>query len=230
LSSIASAEIVDNGDYTTVNGIDWLDMSFTDGLSYNDVLSRIDTGGNLDTWSVGSFVDVASMYQALGYVHTPNSTATLWDENGVNDVFRLGVLPLLGSTYRQEVAMGKPNQRVYEFIVGNVSNADPFQSNMQQTVQTRHNNDISSYAGKSFWRGDTWGSTWDTANEYVGTYLMRTSLDAPALSNAVTPPVPSDETGVSAVNVSSPIALSFFGMALLGAAGLRRQRSTCQGR
>ncbi|MFT4746904.1 MAG: hypothetical protein ACI8XG_000981 [Congregibacter sp.] len=86
------------------------------------------------------------------------------------------------------------------------------------------------YAGKSFWRGDAWGYTWDTAIEYVGTYLMRTSLDAPALSNTVTPPVPSDEAGVIAVNVSSPIALSFFGMALSGAAGLRRQRSACQGR
>lgn len=45
-SASANAILVDNEDFTTDTrtGLDWLDMSFTDGYSYNEVLGLI-TGG-----------------------------------------------------------------------------------------------------------------------------------------------------------------------------------------
>ncbi|EDY84252.1 hypothetical protein VDG1235_3883 [Verrucomicrobiia bacterium DG1235] len=48
----AHAILVDRGDYTrdTDTGLDWLDMSFTDGLSYNAVGALLLPGGSLQGW------------------------------------------------------------------------------------------------------------------------------------------------------------------------------------
>ena len=39
-SSVVSASIIDNGDYTTVNGTDWLDWSLTEGMSQAHALAQ----------------------------------------------------------------------------------------------------------------------------------------------------------------------------------------------
>lgn len=49
----ANAAIIDNGIYTTdeASGLDWLDLTVTDGQSFNTVSERIGSGGNLEGWA-----------------------------------------------------------------------------------------------------------------------------------------------------------------------------------
>ena len=89
-----AAVIIDNGDFTTVDGVDWLDMSFTDGKSYYDVLSLLESGQQLDGWRVASFAEVANMYTAFGYTYTPNI-----NEEYIGNVGYEDVLASLGATY-----------------------------------------------------------------------------------------------------------------------------------
>jgi len=51
LSPVAvNADIIDAGTYTTdeASGLDWLDMVFTDGSSYNQTVVDIGAGGSLE--------------------------------------------------------------------------------------------------------------------------------------------------------------------------------------
>jgi hypothetical protein len=62
-AAFISSNFVDNGDYTTdlVSGLDWLDMSYTNGLSYNTVLSMIG-GSSLTGWSVATGDQVDALF------------------------------------------------------------------------------------------------------------------------------------------------------------------------
>lgn len=71
----AHAILVDNGTYTTdtASDLDWLDMSYTDGLSYNAVASSI-ASGSLSGWRFATSAEfdglinsaVGSPYTAVG--------------------------------------------------------------------------------------------------------------------------------------------------------------------
>jgi hypothetical protein len=163
LANIANATLIDNGHYTTVNGIDWLDMSFTDNKSYNEVLTLIAAGQALDGWSVASFDDVRSMYGAFGFATTPDDTTGGYyaTNTGFDDV-----LNMLGATY---------DSPSYAFTVGYVSDVgNNFygQATWQRVVQTGYK--VNSLNG--YWRGDSWGSSQHDPAAQIGTYLMRTSV------------------------------------------------------
>jgi len=159
--NVANAGIINNGDFTTVDGADWLDMSFTDGKSYNEVLSLIQSGNTLFGWRVASFNEVEAMYRSFGYTETPNDTSDQYyvTNNGYDQV-----LQHLGSTYN--------GGTTYAFTVGyvnNIGNNYSSQNTWQQVVQTGA---ISSN-NNGFWRGDSWGNAQSNANSMIGTYLTR---------------------------------------------------------
>ena len=166
LANIANATLIDNGHYTTVNGIDWLDMSFTDNKSYNEVLTLIAAGQALDGWSVASFDDVRSMYGAFGFATTPDDTTDGYyaTNTGYDDV-----LNMLGATY---------GSTSYAFTVGYVSDVGNNYngvSTWQRVVQTGYFSNV----GNGFWRGDSWGWSQGDPDERVGTYLTRTVVHVP---------------------------------------------------
>ena len=66
LSSGASASYVDNGTYTTANGLDWLDLSATANLSYDYVSTQFGAGGDFEGWSYATAAQVADFWTALG--------------------------------------------------------------------------------------------------------------------------------------------------------------------
>lgn len=173
LSTANAGLITDNGDYTKVNDLDWLDMSFTDGKSYNDVLSLISDGNALQGWRVASFIEVRDMYRAFGYTTTPDDTSNgHYSSNpGYSDV-----LTYLGITY------GRDNS--YGFTVGYVAelgNDYLDESSWQRTVQAGFNGDIS----KGFWRGNSWGFDQETSDLRAGTYLTRNASPIPEPSTLV---------------------------------------------
>jgi len=62
----ARAIIVDNGTYTTVDGVDWLDLTATSGMSYNDVSAQLGPGGTLEGWAYASTAQVEGLWTAFG--------------------------------------------------------------------------------------------------------------------------------------------------------------------
>ena len=52
----ASAEIIDNDWYTTVNGLDWMDLSLTDGMSVSEALTQY------DDWSLANEIQFSNMF------------------------------------------------------------------------------------------------------------------------------------------------------------------------
>ena len=61
-----SAAIVDNGTYTTVDGIDWLDLTATAGMSYNEVNAQLGVGGSYEGWTYASRAQVEGLWTAFG--------------------------------------------------------------------------------------------------------------------------------------------------------------------
>jgi len=61
ISSLASATIIDNGNYTTVNGVDWLDLTETKGMSVNEALTLFSNDG----WAVATNAEFSNMYDSF---------------------------------------------------------------------------------------------------------------------------------------------------------------------
>ena len=68
LSVTASATVVDNGDFTTDldNGLDWLDLSFTNNLSYDYVASQTGVGGQFEGWSLATASQIFQFFDSAG--------------------------------------------------------------------------------------------------------------------------------------------------------------------
>ncbi|MDQ8183179.1 VPDSG-CTERM sorting domain-containing protein [Pelagicoccus sp. SDUM812005] len=93
----AQAVLIDNGDYTTdtETGLDWLDMSFTIGKTYNDVLSAT-TGGSLSGWRFATTSEFdALISSAVGSIYTPTASGN--DSSILVQMQNL--VSLLGYTY-----------------------------------------------------------------------------------------------------------------------------------
>ncbi len=69
----AQAALIDNGTYITDtnSGLDWLEMSFTKGRSYNQVVTDTD-GGIFDEWSIATELEVFTMFSSLMGFNTTN--------------------------------------------------------------------------------------------------------------------------------------------------------------
>jgi hypothetical protein len=59
----AQATIINNGNFTTDDStnLDWLDMSFSIGLSYNDVDNLLASGGVLDGWRYATSTELTTL-------------------------------------------------------------------------------------------------------------------------------------------------------------------------
>ena len=79
--SVNAATIVDNGSYTTVNGVDWLDLTATQDMSYNDVKAQMGIGGSLEGWQYATQLQVYSLWNALGGSGSYNGSST--ENNGL---------------------------------------------------------------------------------------------------------------------------------------------------
>ena len=71
-SQIANANtynLEDAGTYTKDlnTGLEWLDLSFTRGQSYNEVVSQLSTNPSLSSWRYATFDEFAGIFTSRGY-------------------------------------------------------------------------------------------------------------------------------------------------------------------
>ena len=68
LSVSTNAALLDFGNFTTetVTNRDWLDLTETTNMSYNQVVSELQLGGQLAGWTVASFSDVNELFDNAG--------------------------------------------------------------------------------------------------------------------------------------------------------------------
>ena len=77
LSFGLKAELVDLGKYTldTKTGLEWLDLTETKGLSYNDVSAQLATGHPLAGWSYASQKQLNELIANAGYLKKKTAKA-----------------------------------------------------------------------------------------------------------------------------------------------------------
>ena len=98
-ASLTEAALIDNGTFTTdtATGLDWLDMSNTDGNSYNQTLTAISAGGSLDGWRFATSAEFDGLINAaVGSPYTP-----VGDDAAIYSQMQT-LINLLGSTYGVE--------------------------------------------------------------------------------------------------------------------------------
>ncbi|NOQ65233.1 MAG: PEP-CTERM sorting domain-containing protein [Methyloprofundus sp.] len=100
--SHVNAEIIDNDSYTTdtISGLDWLDLSATRGMSYDQVVADTELNG----WRFATTSEVSSFFDAFGGdSNFYNGYST--QNNGLFDV----IAPLWGDL-RQQTHLQIPNE------------------------------------------------------------------------------------------------------------------------
>lgn len=97
LSTSVNAAIVDHGHYTTdtASGLDWLDLTETISMTYNEVVAQLGPGGALEGWRYASESEIGGFLDAFGGDSTYYDSGWSPQNNGLFDV----VAPLWGDTY-----------------------------------------------------------------------------------------------------------------------------------
>lgn len=123
LSFSANAAIIDLGNITrdTGIGLDWLDVTATRGLSYDQVAEQLGVGGVYEGWRYAAAAELDQLITDFGYVaQTDNcSSSALYCDNGVrgNGVGGQGelvedMIRTLGDTYKEYLDSSQSNYAV----------------------------------------------------------------------------------------------------------------------
>lgn len=133
LSLSSNAAIIDLGSITrdTSTGLDWLDLSETLNLSYDDVVAEMANGGNYEGWRYATKEEVMLLWENFGvqsdYFHTNNQEYmnflntvsllgnTLGDTSEIYDYGVLGLTGTVNSNYEDAV---------FSFSVGHLTTND----------------------------------------------------------------------------------------------------------
>jgi hypothetical protein len=170
LANFANAGLItDNGTTITdtVTGYEWLDAAYTDGLSYNQVLSEI-SSGSLVGWQVASMDEVLELLLhvnnniAFSYTATQGLTS-----NQYSSITNL--IDLLGPSY---FSINYTDLIAYTSDVPGNYNSNP---NIQKTLQL-HKWDN----GDHFLRVDSWGFDRNVASPYIATFLRAVNVPEPS--------------------------------------------------
>jgi hypothetical protein len=99
LSPAAHATFIDNTTYTTdtTSGLEWLDLSSTDGMSYNAVSAAI-SGGSLTGWRYASALEVRTMIGNFTGVTITDLATTLFPVGTYGHPLA-GLLTLMGASH-----------------------------------------------------------------------------------------------------------------------------------
>lgn len=162
----AHAVLVDNGTYTTDTDteLDWLDMSFTNGMSYNAVVSAI-TGGSLNGWRFATSSEFDTLINsAVGYTYT----AISYDSTILSQMQNL--ISLMGSTYNSGTT--------YAYAVGYVDSASLSNADARQFGFHIPNGYVRPESSTS------WDQNKDYAGSMQGSFLVRASAPSSKVPDA----------------------------------------------
>ncbi|MEJ6122909.1 hypothetical protein MT390_13660 [Vibrio sp. 2-Bac 85] len=116
---LANATIINNGTYTTINGLDWLDWSLTRGMTQQEALTKYDKLGYGNAFRTATHEEAIDMLDTL-YIDTFDNGPIPWNgETAIltsfhNYDFLFKVHDLLGRT----TGPGQSIDRSYAFIDG----------------------------------------------------------------------------------------------------------------
>ena len=101
LSLTANAAIVDMGNITrdTATGLDWLDLTETNGRSFNDISSKLGASQEFDGWRYATADEVQTLWNNLGMPSGTYDSVQQTDIQQYQDFITAS--NLLGSTYNQ---------------------------------------------------------------------------------------------------------------------------------
>ncbi len=90
ITSSVNAALIDNGDFTTdsISQRDWLDLSFTDNMSYEAVMAETGVGGDFEGWTIATNLDVIEFFDNAG------GDGDYSDND--NTIFNASIYPLWG--------------------------------------------------------------------------------------------------------------------------------------
>lgn len=207
LSLTANALIVDLGNITrdTISGLDWLDLTETNGRSYNDISGKLGTGQEFEGWRYATVVEVQALWKEFGLIN--GVFDPIYESDLTQYQAFIYAVTLLGNTFNE----WKPEWYDYG-AVGITADTyeDPFSPDSPNLYQygngLYHAIDTDSWDGDSYVYRSTILS--DGANTRNGSYLVY--QNSPPIF--VPPEVP------------VPAAAWLFGSALLGLAGIRRKK------
>jgi len=103
--SIASATIVDLGTVTrdTQSGLDWLDLTETNGLAYSYVNSQLGMTGKFFGWRIATTEEAVTLWEQLGFTDNPGHKIVNPSQNILDQIaFSTG---LLGNTLYESNAI-----------------------------------------------------------------------------------------------------------------------------
>jgi hypothetical protein len=166
--SSASAALIDNGSYTTDtdNQLAWLDMSFTDGDSYNDVLFEID-GGSLDGWRFATSGEVA------GLLTSAVGGPFVFDDSPAQNDAMVSLIGLMGFTYEgNSIISGEPIP--YQYAVGYVESDGLSLAHAIQFGFGWKGGYIRPFAETD------WDLGFGTSRQSQGSFLVRSTVPVPA--------------------------------------------------
>jgi hypothetical protein len=209
-TSIANAMPVgwqDNGSFTTDtnNQLDWLDLSFTRGVSYNDVATNFNTydGGG---WRYATNKEVEDLFNTFFPVFTPNKTSGIsnlqsGDSGFSTAVSQASLFENLFTSYFVDQQYAGDYAGTWGFYMDGsgsirlMGSAIGYEMSCATCPQWVETTPVDA------------GSTWASGNPYAGfgTYLVR-------------------DKNLSAVPV--PAAVWLFGSGLLGLVGVARRKQS----
>lgn len=157
-ASLTQAALIDNGGFITdeATGLDWLDMSNTDGNSYNQTLTAISAGGSLDGWRFATSAEFDGLINAaVGSPYTP-----VGDDAAIFSQIR-ELTNLLGPTY----GYGMESQYGLGYVDSSeLSNAHARQFGWETNPNLGYVRPADSNA---------WDKAKDVSNAQIGAFLVR---------------------------------------------------------
>jgi len=163
--NIANAGLIDNGNTTidTANNLEWLDLSYTEGLSFNEAMSSTFVAN--ENYRLATHDDLLSLYVTVGF----NVGSSNYPGEGVLSLFKS-----LGCTYDVECAENigwrKTRARYYN---GQYSSNIPAYSftNWFETNGGRH---FGGTFKENFWTPAD--RSHDTKDSNIATLLVRSTI------------------------------------------------------
>lgn len=167
LSFSAQAAIVDLGQITrdTNTGMDWLDLTKTNGRSYNDVASKLGAGQELSGWRYATLEEVRQLWITFGVTEATDQDIAIADTQQLNAYH--SAIDLLGNTY-----LGATST-ILSGVVGFTADTDP------QNPGNHFIRGMYELAGLNVYPvralTPTTGTASSTQSPVLGSYLVRTS-------------------------------------------------------
>ncbi len=176
--STSFATIIDNTTYTTdtVTGLDWLDLTETDGMSYDHVTNQMATSGLFEGWRYATRAEVSEMvYNITGEAHIVNTN----DQN-FNAPAVLDVANLLGTTYFNEFTNLPFDDWKEVGVRGMTSDTNPQVPGATYIVEIDFEYDIDLYNPAVGSYVDMILIPTDHVNQKHGSFLVRSAVPEPA--------------------------------------------------